>query len=132
MSPQWSHRRLASMFSPADLPGQFVLSRSDEAVPSGWAVHRQRGWTLGAHPWLPVMTIRTLDGADAGWILGHPITEDARFIEGVAQLRFDLHAAPDQMEAWLSRLSGRSRRFKPNKQRRAKPASIGRGSWSRR
>ncbi len=102
-----SPRRLASQFSAADLPGQFVLSRSEDAVPSGWAVRRHRGWILGAHPWLPVTTMRTLDGAEAGWLLGQPITEDAQFIEDVVELPFDLNVPPAEIEAWLSRLGGR-------------------------
>ena len=100
-------RHLASMFTAADLPGQFVLSRTDDAVPAGWTIHRLRGWTLGVHPFLPVSRMVTCDGLEAGWLLGFPISEHSQFIEGSAHLPFDRHSSPRAMEAWLSRLCGR-------------------------
>jgi hypothetical protein len=99
-------QRLSSEFSAADLPGQYVLSRSDAAVPSGWVVHRLHGWTLGVHPTLPVVKLRTRDGAEAGWLLGHPIDESAEFIRSEAHLPFDNRATPGDMESWLARVSG--------------------------
>jgi hypothetical protein len=102
-----SPQRLVATFPPADLAGQFVLSRWDAMVPSGWVVHRHRGWTLGVHPWLPVTTMRASDGTEVGWLLGYPIDERAEFIEDVVRLPFASHAASDEMEAWLYRLCGR-------------------------
>jgi len=99
--------RLSTHFSPDDLPGQFVLSRSDEAVPPGWVTHRLRGWTLGAHPWLPVTRMYARDSTEAGWLLGFPINERSEIIEGAVHLPFDRHAVPHAMESWLSRLCGR-------------------------
>ena len=99
--------QLSVGFSAADLPGQFVLTRSDEAVPSGWPVRCHQSWTLSAHPRLPVVTMRALDGTDVGWLLGHPINESAEFLRDIVALPFDRHASPDEMESWLSRLCGR-------------------------
>ena len=100
-------KHLASIFTAADLPGQYVLSRTDDAVPPGWKVQRLRGWTLGAHPSLPIARMMTCDGLEAGWLLGYPINEHSEFIEGAAHLPFDRHSSPRAMEAWLSRLCGR-------------------------
>lgn len=99
--------QLAARFSPADLPGQFVLARSDDAVPSGWVVHRHRGWTLGAHPWLPVTKIVATDGLEVGWLLGSAIDEHAEFIEQTARVPFASDANPGAIESWLYRLCGR-------------------------
>jgi hypothetical protein len=51
--------------------------------------------------------MRTREGAEAGWLLGQPITEDGQFIEGVAHLPFEQRATPAEMESWLARLCGR-------------------------
>jgi hypothetical protein len=99
--------QLAARFSPADLPGQFVLSRSADAVPSGWVVRSLRGWTLGTHPWLSAATMRANDDTEVGWLLGCAIDEDARVVEGTARLPFGARAVPGAFEAWHSRLCGR-------------------------
>lgn len=100
-------RQLSSRFSAADLPGQFVLSRSADVTPAGWAARTHQGWTLATHPWLRVATLRSVDGHDVGWVLGDPISESAAFLPDVVALPFDRFATAAEMETWLSALCGR-------------------------
>jgi hypothetical protein len=54
------------------LSRQYVLSRSGEEIPRGWARHRQRGWTLGVSN-LPLASVENRLGELLGWCVGYPL-----------------------------------------------------------
>lgn len=56
----------------ARLSRQYVLSRTGQQIPDGWAKHRQRGWTLGVHS-LPVVSVENKVGEPLGWCVGYPL-----------------------------------------------------------
>jgi len=66
-------RELAGRFDESELVGQFRLSESKSQMPTGWRRETLGVWHLVHDAALPVMRI-TADGAQVGWILGHPIS----------------------------------------------------------
>lgn len=87
---------LAARFDRSALPGQFVLGRSREHVPAGWAVHEMRGWVLGTHAGLPVHAVCATAGAIIGWLLGFPIDANGQWIG--TDISFVLGANPSPRE----------------------------------
>jgi hypothetical protein len=92
-----------------DLPGQFLLGRSESLAPGGWAVRRSAGWCLATHPTLPVLEIRAREGALLGWLLGYPIGPDGTLLSADSLLPFALSVrdGASQFERALYALGGR-------------------------
>jgi len=97
---------LAARFDRSSLAGQFVLARSPEAVPPGWAVHEARGWVLAVHPALPVYTMRAVDGSGIGWLLGFPIDAAGRWVDADMVLAQGPDPSPGEFEERLYELGG--------------------------
>jgi hypothetical protein len=104
---------LAAEFGPSELQGHFVLGRSLPMLPEGWEVQRLEGWLLAAAPQLPVVKLVDTSGAQAGWVVGHPIDVRGRRIVaggsealtvpvGVSDSRFE-----ERFDDWLFGFGGR-------------------------
>jgi hypothetical protein len=98
---------LSRQFDAADLPGQFILSRSPEAVPAGWRAWCQDGWTLGAHAALPVRAMRARTGEAIGWLAGRPIDARGEWIDADAILDVPADPPGDAFESALYEFGGR-------------------------
>jgi hypothetical protein len=87
---------------------QFLLSRTRLAPLSGWQELDGAGWHLIAHPSLPVARLRTADGVEAGFALGHLIDGEGRIAREVLALPMTASgvAAPD-LERFLYGFGGR-------------------------
>ena len=76
-----------------DLPGQFLLCRSESHVPLGWATREAGGWVLASHPKLPVIEVGAADSEPMGWVLGYPIHPNGRLLSSGEQVSFGAAAA---------------------------------------
>ncbi len=54
---------------PEELPRQWVLAPSAEALPDAWEAHALRGWHFAAHPDAELLPLRARDGSPLGWVL---------------------------------------------------------------
>jgi hypothetical protein len=77
MTTYYPHRHGAA---PSSLVGQFVLGWGDISAPQRWTVLSQRGWTLALHPALPSFRVVTTGGENVGWLLGHAVARDGKFV----------------------------------------------------
>jgi hypothetical protein len=74
---------IVAQFSPADLAGQFILSR--EAPDVGWPVDSVAGWHLAVEGRLPRLRLRQ-EGRTVGWLLGQAITPEGRVVAADVEL----------------------------------------------
>ena len=77
MTTYYPHRHGAA---PSSLVGQFVLGWGDLPAPQGWTLLSQRGWTLAVHPGLPHFRVVAAAGENVGWLLGHAVARDGKFV----------------------------------------------------
>ena len=94
MTPESISRR----HSMEELVGQFVLSRTQSALP--WQRDSLSGWHLAVENKLPFVRIRCED-QPAGWLLGHAIGPDGTLVED------ELHLHTDQLEEAIYEHGGR-------------------------
>ena len=78
---------MTQQFDTSWLVGQFVLSRNKSPVPEGWATGRIGSWLLGHHPSLPAIRLLGVDDRPVGWLLGYPIDEKGKLLDGRDVLR---------------------------------------------
>jgi len=94
---------------PDDLIGQFILCRLPGNIPATWRRRNIGPWHLGYHPTLPVQEIIAADSTVIGWLLGYPISAQARLI--TEDVHFDVSPgasdAPEQFESLLYTQGGR-------------------------
>jgi len=64
---------IARQFNLSRLAGQFILGKSGDCVPRGWAAERIGGWFLGRYPSLPGIRLLGAEDRPVGWLLGYPI-----------------------------------------------------------
>jgi len=73
---------VAQQFDTSWLVGQFVLSRNKSPVPESWATERIGSWLLRHHPSLPAIRLLGVDDRPVGWLLGYPIDEKGKLLDG--------------------------------------------------
>ena len=97
------------VLGPDDLIGQFILCRSLDDIPESWVRKTSGTWHLGFHPSLPVQEIIASDSSVTGWILGYPISPQARLITEDVRFSFspDADDAPERFESSLYTYGGR-------------------------
>lgn len=102
--------QLAARFGPSDLRSHYVLSLGAVAAPDSWPRESLHGWNLAAAPDLPVLRLDDREGAQAGWVVGHPVDLEAGVIVPWAiRLRCELDR-PDAeivLDEELHRFGGR-------------------------
>ena len=95
--------------SPDDLVGQFILCKSADLVPPGWARRSHGPWFLGTHPSLPVFDVSAADSSMIGWLLGWAISPQAQLVNGGVQFALSPCGAdaPGRFESSLYAYGGR-------------------------
>lgn len=87
---------------------QFLLSAAPLEPPAGWQTLAAAGWHLLAHPALPVARLRTADGVEAGFAVGHLIDRGGRLARRQIALPFAAaQAGAAEVERYLYGFGGR-------------------------
>jgi hypothetical protein len=93
-----------------DLHEQFILCRDSRQIPDGWSSHAIRGWRLGHHPSLPVITLLAHDQVEVGWLLGYAINGKGLLLDSEAvtvPFAKGAEVAPGDFERWVYDHGGR-------------------------
>lgn len=96
-------------FDASSLHDQFLISRGRTIEAANWQTQDHGDWIISHHESLPLIGIRTADGARIGCFLGFPISEEGQRITGKCRAPFSSPAtiSDEQLEEFVYSFGGR-------------------------